>query len=121
MTFEQDVARAADELRRMDGIIANAIPAGVLAGAKYGADQARQRAPRRTGKMADSIEARPGSDKNSAEVYAGVFYSYFVERGTRKPVRGARPFMQPGIYGNRKRIGDIISQAIAEAVEREMR
>lgn len=123
-TFEQQVADAVADLQRISAVVEAAIPEAVLAGAKYGADQARQRAPVRavgSGTLRDSIRAEAGDDKNSARVVAGAFYAYFVERGTRKPVRAARPFMQPGISGQRKRIGEIISQAIAAAVERQIR
>lgn len=66
------------------------------------AARARERAARRTGRMADSIRSEPGRDAIGpyADVSVGPFYSSYVEWGTSEDP--ARPFFRPALEEARR-------------------
>ncbi len=67
-------------------------------GAQVIADAAKTRAPRRTGKLAESIGHEVTETSGSAvqeKIGAGVFYGGLVELGTRH--NPARPFLRPAL------------------------
>lgn len=77
-----------------------AVDPAMRAGMRIYVDEAKARAPVRTGAMRDSIKARKdgkGSTRGSTSYLAGVtvkaFYYYFIEFGTSK--LAARPFLRP--------------------------
>lgn len=74
------------------------------------AQEAQGRAPRDTGELADSIEAKPGED-DEYRVEVGVWYAHFLEFGTSR--QGARPFLTPAAEAerepHRKAISDLYS------------
>lgn len=87
------------------------------AGAERIAETARILAPVRTGKLKESIEARPEDERfggNGFEVVAKAFYANWVENGTRHSA--AQPFLMPAFELHRKDIVTGMGLAIREVI-----
>lgn len=65
-----------------------------------------------TGRLIGSINTKVYD--NSAEVKADVKYAAMLEQGTKK--MGKRPFLEPALEKNRKKINDIFGKEINLAV-----
>lgn len=130
-------------LRRLPKSAGKHVGKAAMAGAEELADKARQFAPRKSGKLARSIEAKPGSDHLRAEVVVGEHYGRFVEGGTRphnlgkgqhlrkgkqRGARGSkagrrhpgarpRPFLNVAFRLLKKRIRGRITRAIRKAIK----
>jgi len=91
----------------------------VLEGAEIIREEASNRAPRRTGKLAANIVTEvEEKEKNRATVNIGpakeVFYGLFVERGTSK--MRAKPFLRPAIDEKKEEA----EKAIINALKRRL-
>jgi HK97 gp10 family phage protein len=80
-------------------------------------DEAKRRAPRVTGKLADSIEVREAKPKKGEAVRRligpkGVKYAGFVEYGTAH--NPPKPYMRPTHDGRKNQV---ITQARADVIE----
>lgn len=74
---------------------------------RFAAEQARSKAPRRTGTLAGEIDYTVEAERNEIVGRVGVkkgdaFYGYFIERGTRR--KAARPFLRPAVFDNASQI-----------------
>ena len=89
----------------------------------FAAEQARAKARRRTGKMAelvdyevvpvgDDVEGRIGSNMGSVSGLGAntgeAFYWYFIELGTKR--MPAYPFVRPAVYDNAEEIVRLIGE-----------
>ncbi len=86
-------------LERMERAVAvRALVSATEKGAQIIADAAKMRAPRRTGKLAESIGHKVTKRSRSFvqhKISPGVFYGGFVELGTKH--QPARPFLRPAL------------------------
>jgi HK97 gp10 family phage protein len=77
------------------------------------AADAKSRAPRRSGKLADSIE--PDTTRTDTDLYAEVkskvFYARMVEQGTSRAK--AVPFLHPAFEANARRLFDEMRQILS--------
>lgn len=69
------------------------------------AEDAKSRAPRDSGELAESIEAREADD--GWEVATDTWYAHFPEFGTAR--RGAQPFLTPAAEAQRKAHRDALA------------
>lgn len=123
-----DVQRKLEALE--DAVAADVMEKAVLIGAKIIQEDASRRAPRRTGKLAKSIEIEvKEKSRNSVSVAVGpskeAFYGKFVElghavvRGRRKAEKKvvghvpAKPFLRPAIDENE----DAVKRTVAETLK----
>jgi len=101
--------RAAGKKRRM-AQVSGRVAANMDRAAAYAAEEARRNAPVRRGIMKGDIthevEARGLKVTGLVGVKRRAFWAYFVELGTSK--MAAQPFLRPAVYGNAKRIVEII-------------
>ena len=83
---------------------------------EYAAEQARSLAPRRTGRLVGDIDIAVEVTARDQEItgWVGVrsgkgkaFWAWFQELGTRH--HAARPFLRPAVFGNARRIVEIVS------------
>ena len=86
--------------------------AELLDAAEAGADvllnEARLRAPVRTGTLRDSLDKRPYSKNDNEAVYL-VFSSAWYSDAVEKSVKGnARPFMRPAFDAKQGEIADVM-------------
>jgi len=58
---------------------------------------AKSLAPKKTGALRESIEARPGNNPLSVLVVADRYYAQFLEYGTRRIPEGKFSFLRPAI------------------------
>ena len=69
---------------------------------------AKALAPKRTGALADSIEARPGDEPREILIVAAKSYAPYLEFGTRYIPEGKFTFLRPAIQeGIDRLIGDL--------------
>ncbi len=76
---------------------------GMDSACDFAADQARAKAPKRTGLLKSEIDYVVQAKGLEITGYVGVkagkaFYGYYQELGTRK--LRARPFLRPAVFGN---------------------
>lgn len=104
--------RQREVLAEVSGRVAN----NMYRACEYAADEARARAPRRTGTLIRDIDidvevtARDQEITGWVGVRAGkgrAFWAWFQEVGTRH--HGAQPFLRPAVFGNARRIVEIVS------------
>ncbi len=96
MPWLDDIRKYRDELKRIDQAIVDALPEAAEVGAEMLAAEARVRAPRATGALADSIKAVKVEEVAGRATWAarvGAFYGRFLEYGTRKMSK--RPYLRP--------------------------
>lgn len=83
---------------------------------EFAAEEARTRAPRRTGQLASDIDIAVEVTARDQEItgWVGVrkgkghaFWAYFQEVGTSR--HPAHPFLRPAVFGNARRIVAIVS------------
>lgn len=86
-----------------------AVETGLRKGGYIIEGKAKARAPVRTGRLRSSIYSNM-IDWNVLEVGAGVYYSEYVEFGTRK--MRAKPFMVPAIRSTLSKIAEMIRRAL---------
>lgn len=80
---------------------------------QFAANQARGKAPVRSGVLKSGIDYRVEAKGNTVTGYVGVkkgkaFYALFVERGVRG--RPARPFLRPSVFENATEIVRLIAE-----------
>ncbi len=87
---------------------------------QFAAEQARGKAPRATGTLAEEIDYEVVPERNKVVGYVGVkaggiaanqgkaYYGYFQELGTSK--LPARPFLRPAVFENGEQIVKLISE-----------
>ena len=81
----------------------------------------KERAPRRTGDLAESIEAvveEKGKDKGAAKVRATKFYGMFHEFGTSK--MPARPFMRPSFDEHKDEVIESARKKLEQRIKRNV-
>jgi len=89
---------------RIAGVVAN----NMQRACEFAADEARARAPRRTGMLIENVDVRVEvrGRQNYIEGLVGVvkkvFWAWFIEMGTSK--MAARPFLRPAVFDNAARI-----------------
>ncbi len=76
------------------------------------AHAARELAPRRSGRLRDSIQVRAVTDSPAVDIAATAPHAAFVEFGTRR--RPARPFLAPALQFARRRL-DLLARALIRA------
>jgi HK97 gp10 family phage protein len=78
------------------------------------AGAARALAPRRSGRLASSIEVEAATDAIQVDIAATARHAAFVEFGTlRSP---ARPFLAPALQAARRRL-DLLARALNRAFD----
>lgn len=110
---EEGLDEVLQDLSWFERRIVDRLPAAAAAAVGVLRPEVERRAPRLSGKLADSIEDEPGErTATSAQHYLvlGVFYGRFVEFGTSK--MAARPFIRPSIDAKSRAIRAAIQQAI---------
>jgi len=100
-----------------------ALRKGMRAGANIVRDEARQKAPVKTGKLRRRIRTRERREENgwmrfAIEVPQSVFYGRFFEFGTSK--QPARPFLRPAAANQTDAAVAQMRSSLAEAIELEM-
>ena len=90
--------------------IVDRLPAAAAAAVGVLRPEVERRAPRLSGKLADSIEDERTATSAQHYLVLGVFYGRFVEFGTSK--MAARPFIRPSIDAKSRAIRAAIQQAI---------
>lgn len=113
MSFQTDVARAVGLLDGMDGKIRASLPKAAQVGAVIVRDAAKANAPRRSGRLAESIGDEPlERTRDGAEhaVVVRAFYGVYVEYGTSRAP--ARPFLRPAADGNRTKVANAMTQVV---------
>ncbi len=100
--------------------------AAAKAGGKIVLDDARSRAPRLTGALAEGITMKVGgreTDSNEATVEIRpsrkTFWALFNEKGTRK--MAAQPFMKPALENNRERIAAAVKEQLIKSINKAIR
>ncbi len=128
-----------DKLKALDdAVAADMLEKAVLAGAKIVRDDASRRAPKRTGKLSESIEVEvKAKSRESVSVAVGpnkeAFYGKFIELGhalvrgskkAEKKVLGhvpARPFLRPAIDENEANVKRVVAEELKKALGRVVR
>jgi len=128
-------AEEIEKLLQEMGLAANEIlDEAALAGATIAFEDAKRRAPVKTGNLKASLKLnKPRANKDrqkkrsSASVgfnYKKAYYLPFVELG-HKTKSGehvpAKPFLRPAIDKNKKTIAEAVNKAISDALGRVMR
>lgn len=144
-----DVDRALEQLRAFEKAVENSLDDAAEAGTQVVQQEARQRAPRRTGKLREGIKTRPGRHQSrrmrTHEVYVAPFHGAFLEFGTRgstvKPDRAKalqlsedvfrivtnpkgispRPFFRPAIDTTRYEVARVMGNVVTRLVRLKMR
>lgn len=111
-------------LRRTDAAVGGqALTTAVTKGAEIIVAAAKAKAPRKTGKLAESISLKVGKVSASGVTAKvgpkGVHYALYVELGTKKLT--AKPFMRPALYGNRTAATDAIGKSLWAFIRRVVR
>jgi HK97 gp10 family phage protein len=101
----KNAAGLARKLRALGQSYAQAAPHAIQEAAELVAETAKALAPKRTGKLAGSIEVV--ADHDGASVVAEAPYASFVEFGTLK--KPARPFLGPAL---RSQKGEVLRRLI---------
>lgn len=115
MSFEADVERVTRQLQKLNQSVGLTLPQAVEKAGEIMVEAAKEKAPRDTGKLVDSITHAPQErtpTRAVQKVFTTVFYAKFLEYGTRKMRK--RPFMRPAFD---EKQGDM-SRAIESAVKK---
>ena len=101
-----------------------ALRKGMRKGANVVRDEARAKAPVKTGNLKRKIRTRERSEQDgnmrfAVEVPRSAFYGRFLEYGTSK--MAAKPFLRPAAEGKTEAAVTAMRDALAEAIEIEMR
>ena len=107
-------AKLESRLPEIIGALPLRVGAAIHAGTEQMAQEAKDRAPVRTGELRDSIEAREGISKDHGHAYGiwAAWYWRFSEFGTvHEP---ARPWMIPAVESNK----DSLVEAVRAALEK---
>ena len=98
----------------------------LVKGARIIRDDAKQRAPKRTGKLRRSIKAKRG--KKRGKLFSTAFaavdvkvarYAYLVEYGTRHSA--PKPYFRPAVDAKRDEVMRTVNDGIAELIGRAAR
>lgn len=103
------------QLDRLGENTSKTLKEAVMKGAEIVREDASRRAPRRTGKLSQSIivesaEVEPDYASVKIGPNKGAFYGTFVERGTSK--MPAKPFLRPAWDANKREVKIIISDEL---------
>jgi len=103
------------QLDRLGEDASKALKEAVMKGAEVVREDASRRAPRRTGKLSQSIiieSAEVDPDYISVKIGPNkeAFYGTFVEKGTSK--MHAKPFLRPAWDANKENVKKIISDEL---------
>ena len=109
--------------RTEDAVGGQALSSAVAKGAETVVQSAKERAPRKTGKLAESISYRVGKVSASGATAKigpkGVHYALYVELGTEKLT--AKPFLRPALFGRRTAATDAIGKSLWAFIRRVLR
>ena len=142
--FGAEIEKAIAQLEGLDRSVVAALSEATLKGAQLLAETAEQAAPRDTGKLADSIEAKfynAESESAVSVVVVGAWYARLVEYGTgiKRPKRkkamnmgplgftksassvAARPFLRSSADMKAAEISAIIARSVDDQVIRTIR
>lgn len=116
------ISQNIDRLR--SSVAADILEQAAQRGATIVRDAAAAAAPRRTGKLANSIimETRQKTHTRcrvAVGPHKEVFYGWFVEFGTKN--MAARPFLTPAYRQNRGAIREAIRQTLEQAIQDALR
>lgn len=115
-------------LKRLQGLpdaaAGKAMDAALMAGAEIVRADASRRAPRRTGKLSESIvaELKTGkSGRKSAVIGPNeeAFYGSFVELGRKN--QAAQPYLRPALDENKDTVQRAIADELRSAIEKAVR
>lgn len=114
-------------LKRVDDAVSGQALAGaVTKGAEIVVEAAKSRAPRKTGKLAESIGYKIGKVSASGvrarigvAARGGVRYAFHVEVGTKK--RAPRPFLRPALRRSKDAVVDTIGTHLWAFIRRVLR
>ena len=100
-----------------------ALRKGMRKGANVVRDEARAKAPKKTGNLKRKIRTRErreegGDMRFAVEVPRSAFYGRFIEYGTSK--MPARPFLRPAAENKTEAAVSAMRDALAEAIRIEM-
>ena len=116
----QSTTQTINRLREIGEYVVTAAKRALEEGANTVKDTAKQNCPVLSGKLRDSIKARPQRDgavyKVSADAFndKGVNYGRIIEYSPKIN----RPFMYPALESNRSQITGNIKTAIRDAINR---
>jgi len=113
MSFERDIDRVQRQLKELDRNVRLSLPEAAEEAAKLMVSTAKEKAPVRTGKLRNGIQQKAGDrTANSATevVFNDVFYSNFIEYGTRKMRK--RPFMRPAFDEAQRQMAEIAGRVV---------
>lgn len=107
-----------------EAVAGKAMDDALMAGAEIVRADASRRAPRRTGKLAESIvaELQEGkSGRKSAVIGPNeeAFYGSFVELGRSN--QAAQPYLRPALDENKNAVQRAIADALRAAIEKAVR
>ena len=100
-----------------------ALRKGMRAGANVVRNEARTKAPKRTGNLKRKIRTRERSEEGgnmrfSVEIPRSAFYGRFIEYGTSQ--MAAKPFLRPAAENKTEEAVEMMRSALAEAIALEM-
>jgi HK97 gp10 family phage protein len=123
----QGMASLQKKLRELELVAQKKVLADAAkAGGKIVLEDAKRRAPRRSGRLADGITMRVAgreSDVNEVTVVVRpsrkTFWAWFNEKGTKN--MDAQPFMKPALEANRDRVRQAIKDKLVQAINKAIR
>jgi len=109
--------------RTEDAVSGQALTSAVTKGAEIVVAAAKAKAPRKTGKLAESIAMKVGKVSGSgvtAKIGSQrVHYALYVELGTKKLT--AKPFLRPALFGKRAAVTESIGKSLWAFIRRVIR
>lgn len=121
--------------REVDQAVRDVLGEAVKAGADIVRDEARRRAPYKTGALHRGIKSEITWDKNKSKAFAGAgmdremndifvkhtkdgkryYYPASIEYGT--PYAPAHPFLRPALDNNKARVKQVVGDKVKAAIE----
>ena len=108
------INRAVERLQRRGAQVVQAAKRALEEGAGSIVNDAKSRAPVKTGKLRDSIHYTVTNDGGAVEISADVPYAKIVEYSPKIN----HPFLKPAIDAQKSRVNQLIKQAIEDSAER---
>ena len=108
------INRAVERLQRRGAQVVQAAKRALEEGAGSIVNDAKSRAPVKTGKLRDSIHYTVTDDGGAVEISADVPYAKIVEYSPKIN----HPFLKPAIDAQTRRVNQLIKQAIEDSAER---
>jgi HK97 gp10 family phage protein len=106
--------KIAAQLKEMERAMRNeSLRTALMEGAKIVLPEARRRAPRRSGRLAGSIQVKENRAA-SVSVFSSEIYGPVIEFGWPRRNIPPRPFMRPALYENYEQVHRAIERKLQE-------